>query len=158
MLAADDGKPGTMAAIHQVKLLWDDPHDAPDAGKKVYNSMYPIVEATYPARGGTSPHLQGPPGLIMGGRADVRLSIDASGELYLACHHHSEPANARTVSADRRPRVAHRSPLPRPIPAALRRIDVANRRPSQSGARNPDRPDECERAPTAAVADGTAGF
>ncbi|PYR60063.1 MAG: hypothetical protein DMF91_13115 [Acidobacteria bacterium] len=83
MLAADDGKPGTMAAIHRVKLLWDDPHDSPDAGKKVYDSMYPIVEATYHARGGTSPHLQGPPGLIMGGRADVRLSIDANGELYL---------------------------------------------------------------------------
>jgi hypothetical protein len=83
MLAADDGKPGTMAAIHRVNLLWDDPHDSPDAGKKVYDSMYPIVEATYHARGGTSPHLQGPPGLIMGGRADVRLSIDANGELYL---------------------------------------------------------------------------
>jgi hypothetical protein len=83
MLAADDGKPGTMAAIHRVKLLWDDPHDSPDAGKKVYDSMYPIVEATYHARGGTSPHLQGPPTLIMGGRADVRFSIDASGELYL---------------------------------------------------------------------------
>jgi hypothetical protein len=83
MLAADDGKPGTMAAIHEVRLLWDDPHDSPDAGKKVYDSMYPIVEATYHARGGTSPHLQGPKGLIMGGRADVRFSIDAGGELYL---------------------------------------------------------------------------
>jgi Glucose / Sorbosone dehydrogenase len=83
MLAADDGKPGTMAAIHRVNLLWNDPHDSPDAGKKVYDSMFPIVEATYHARGGTSPHLQGPPGLIMGGRADVRLSIDANGELYL---------------------------------------------------------------------------
>jgi hypothetical protein len=83
MLAADDGKPGTMAAIHEVKLLWNDPHGSPDAGKKIYDSMFPIVEAAYHARGGTSPHLPGRPELVKGGRADVRFSIDASGELYL---------------------------------------------------------------------------
>jgi len=83
MLAADDGKPGTLAAIHEVKLLWNDPHDSPDAGRKVYDSMFPIVEAAYHARGGTSPHLPGRPELVKGGRADVRFSIDASGELYL---------------------------------------------------------------------------
>ena len=83
MLAADDGKPGTLAAIHEVKLLWNDPHDSPDAGRKVYDSMFPIVEAAYHARGGTSPHLPGRAELVKGGRADVRFSIDASGELYL---------------------------------------------------------------------------
>jgi hypothetical protein len=74
MLAADDGKPGTMAAIHEVKLLWN---------KKSYDSMFPIVEAAYHARGGKSPGLPARADLINGGRADVRLSIDASGELYL---------------------------------------------------------------------------
>ncbi|MBI3262011.1 MAG: PQQ-dependent sugar dehydrogenase [Acidobacteria bacterium] len=83
MLAADDGKPGTMATIHEVKLLWNDPHDSQDAGKKVYESMFPIVEVAYHARGGRSPRLPGRADLIKGGRADVRLSIDASGELYL---------------------------------------------------------------------------
>lgn len=83
MLAADDGKPETLAAIREVTLLWDNPHDSPDAGKKVYDSMFPIAEAGYHARGGTSPRLPGRADLIKGGRADVRLSIDADGELYL---------------------------------------------------------------------------
>ena len=83
MLAADDGKPGTTAALHEVRLLWNDPHDSPDAGKKVYDSMFPIVEAAYHARGGKSPKLPGRADLIKGGRADVRFSIDANGELFL---------------------------------------------------------------------------
>jgi hypothetical protein len=83
MLAADDGKPGTIAAMHEVKLLWNDPHDSPDAGKKVYDSMFPIVEAAYHARGGKSPKLPGRDDLVMKGRADVRFSVDANGELFL---------------------------------------------------------------------------
>ena len=83
MLAADDGKPGTLAMIREVNVRWNDPKDAPDGGSKVYDSMFPIIEATYHARGGKHPRLQGPPGLIKGGRADVRFSIDAAGELYL---------------------------------------------------------------------------
>jgi hypothetical protein len=74
MLAADDGKPGTLAPIHEVKLLWN---------KKFYDTMFPIVEAGYHERGGKSPHLPGRADLIMNGRADVRFSIDADGELYL---------------------------------------------------------------------------
>jgi hypothetical protein len=83
MLAADDGKPGTLAQLHPVRLLWNDPHDSPDAGKKMYDSMFPIVEAAYHARGGKHPKLPGRSELVMGGRADVRFSIDASGELFL---------------------------------------------------------------------------
>lgn len=83
MLAADDGKPGTMAAIHRVKLLWDDPSDSPDAGKKSYDSMFEIAQAGYHARGGKYPRLAGRADLVKGGRADVRFSIDANGELYL---------------------------------------------------------------------------
>jgi hypothetical protein len=74
MLAADDGKPGTLAPIHEVKLLWN---------KKFYDTMFPIVEAGYHERGGKSPHLPGRADLIMNGRSDVRFSIDADGELYL---------------------------------------------------------------------------
>jgi hypothetical protein len=74
MLAADDGKPGTLAAIHEVKLLWN---------KTFYDSMFPIIEAAWRARGGPGPHLPARTDLIKGGRADVRFSIDADGELYL---------------------------------------------------------------------------
>ena len=74
MLAADDGKPATLAAIHEVKLR---------SNGQVYDSMFPVVEAAYKARGGASPTLPGRPDLVKGGRADVRFSVDAEGELYL---------------------------------------------------------------------------
>jgi Glucose / Sorbosone dehydrogenase len=74
MLAADDGQPGTLAAIHEVKLLWN---------KTFYDSMFPIVEAAWRQRGGPGPKLPGRADLVMGGRSDVRFSIDADGELYL---------------------------------------------------------------------------
>ncbi|MDO8677905.1 MAG: hypothetical protein Q7R30_04980 [Acidobacteriota bacterium] len=74
MLAADDGKPGTVAAIREVRVRWNG---------GLHDSMFPVVEATYHARGGKHPRLQGNPSLIKGGRADVRFSIDAAGELYL---------------------------------------------------------------------------
>ena len=41
------------------------------------------VEASYHARGGKSPKLPGRADLVKGGRADVRFSIDANGELFL---------------------------------------------------------------------------
>jgi hypothetical protein len=74
MLAADDGKAETLAPIHEVHVRW--------RGQS-YDSMFPVVDAAYHARGGKSPTLAGRDDLIMKGRADVRFSIDASGELYL---------------------------------------------------------------------------
>lgn len=74
MLAADDGKAGTVAPIHEVQMRWKG---------TVYDSMFPVVESAYHARGGTSPKLPGRADLVKGGRADVRFSIDAKGELYL---------------------------------------------------------------------------
>src|SRR5206468_2175379 len=47
------------------------------------DSMFPVVETAYHDRGGKSPRLAGRPELVFGGRADVRFSIDAAGELYL---------------------------------------------------------------------------
>ena len=83
MLAADEGNPKTMAAMHAIKILWDDPGDAPDAGKKVFDTMFPIVKAAYHARGGQAPELPGR-GLVSGdGRADVHVAVDGAGELYL---------------------------------------------------------------------------
>jgi hypothetical protein len=44
----------------------------------------PIVESCLRcARSGKHPKLAGRPALVMGGRADVRFSIDAGGELFL---------------------------------------------------------------------------
>lgn len=83
MLAADDGKAATLANIREVRVRWDDPNDSPDAGKRAFDSMFTVVQRTYHARGGKAERLPGRASMIMGGRADVRFSIDARGELYL---------------------------------------------------------------------------
>jgi imidazolonepropionase-like amidohydrolase len=74
MLAADDGKAQTLAPIREVRVRWRN---------TAHESMYPVVEVGYRERGGKKPALPGPPGLIKGGRSDVRFAIDAAGELYL---------------------------------------------------------------------------
>ena len=74
MLAADDGDPRTMATMHEVKIRWKG---------QVYDTMFPIVESAYHARGGKSAHLPGL-ALVSGeGRADTHVASDASGELYV---------------------------------------------------------------------------
>jgi hypothetical protein len=74
MLAADDGKPNTLAAIHEVKVLWNN---------QVYDTLFPVAEAGYHARGGKDPDLPGQATVSGMGRADARLAIDDAGELYL---------------------------------------------------------------------------
>ena len=64
-------------------LRWDDPNDSPDAGKKVYESMYPIAMAAYHARGGKDPDLPGRATVSGSGRADAQFAVDAAGELYI---------------------------------------------------------------------------
>ena len=83
MLAADDGDPATLAAIHELRIRWDDPHDAPDAGKQVYRTMFPIVEAAYHFRGGKSVHLPGIALVSGAGRADAHVAVDAAGEPFI---------------------------------------------------------------------------
>ena len=73
MLAADDGDPKTMAAMHEVKIAWN---------KEVYRTMAPINEIAYHARGGKAEHLPGAD-RVPGGRSDIRLAMDAAGELYI---------------------------------------------------------------------------
>ena len=74
MLAADDGDPKTMAPLHEVKIMWRG---------QVYDTMYPITMAAYHERGGKDPDLPGRGTVSGAGRSDVRLGIDASGELYI---------------------------------------------------------------------------
>jgi Glucose / Sorbosone dehydrogenase len=83
MLAADDGKPQTLAAIHTIKVRWDDPHDTPDGGMRLYDTMFPIAEAAYHFRGGKSAHLPGLALVSGDGRADAHVAVDGAGELYV---------------------------------------------------------------------------
>jgi hypothetical protein len=83
MLAADDGNPATLAAFHEIKIRWDDPHDAPDAGPRLYDTMFPIAEAAYHFRGGRSAHLPGLALISGSGRADAHVAVDGAGELYI---------------------------------------------------------------------------
>jgi hypothetical protein len=84
MLAADsDGKPETLANFHEVKFLWDNPNDSPDAGKQTFDTTFPINEWTYHHRGGKEEHLASRQRVANQGRADARLAIDNDGELYI---------------------------------------------------------------------------
>ena len=83
MLAADDGNPKTMAKMYAVKLLWNDPQDAPDGGKQVYDTMFPIVQKTFVQRGSKSENMNGRGRVSGSHRADVRLAVDQAGEMYV---------------------------------------------------------------------------
>jgi hypothetical protein len=84
MLAADGDKdPMTQAKVYPVRFAWDNPGDSPDAGKKTYDTMWPINEMVYHSRGGKEEHLASRQRVANQGRADARLAIDGSGELYM---------------------------------------------------------------------------
>ena len=80
MLEADDGKPETMAERHALQIRWT---PARGAAPQLYSAMFPIVLASYQARGGTDPDLPGAASVSGPGRADIRLAVDALGELYI---------------------------------------------------------------------------
>jgi glucose/sorbosone dehydrogenase len=73
MLAADDGNPQTMARMYEVKILWK---------KMVHDTMMPIVRETFRARGSKAENMNGK-GRVSGDRADVRIALDAAGEMYV---------------------------------------------------------------------------
>jgi mono/diheme cytochrome c family protein len=66
VLAADDGKPATVARIHEM-----------DAG------LRRLVEETYRARGGRGEGLPGAAAVSGRGRVDLRFAVDNDGELYI---------------------------------------------------------------------------
>jgi glucose/arabinose dehydrogenase len=80
MLAADDGKPDTLAARLEVQVRWNDPNDAPDAGLTTYPTMNPIVVAAYKARRAREAPAATEP---MPARADIRFGLDAQGEIFI---------------------------------------------------------------------------
>ncbi len=79
MLAADDGDPKTLAAMHPLKIRLT----RPGGESEVFSSMAPIVESAYHARGGTAVGLPGKAVVAERGRADIHLWEDADGELYI---------------------------------------------------------------------------
>ena len=83
MLAADDGRPATLAAMHELRVVWDDPNDAPDVGRKTYPTLFPIAQAAYHVRGGKDTNLPGRANVSGDGRADGQFAVDADGELFI---------------------------------------------------------------------------
>jgi hypothetical protein len=93
MLAADDGDPNTLAAIHSLDLLWDDPNDGVEGdtlyttlatATEILGPMHQIARAGYVARGGLDPNLPGGAAATgANGRTDLRIQLGADGELYL---------------------------------------------------------------------------
>ena len=84
MLALDaDGKADTIAKFYPIKFVWDNPNDSPDAGKQTFDTMWPITELVYHQRGGQAERLPSRQKIANQGRADARLAMDASGELYI---------------------------------------------------------------------------
>ena len=83
MLAADDDKPLTQAAIHELRVSWDNPADSPNRGRQLFPTMAGVVEAGYHSRGGKDPDLPGSAAVAGTGRVDLRFALDKSGELYL---------------------------------------------------------------------------
>jgi hypothetical protein len=72
----NDGKPGTLADMHPLNLEWS-------ADNERYTSMFPIVESAYHARGGKDPDLPGTSTVSGPGRVDMRIVVDAAGEIYI---------------------------------------------------------------------------
>lgn len=79
MLSADDENPATVAGIYEVGVEWA----APGSTARTYPTMFPVVLSAYKARGGTDPDLPGSGEISGPGRADIRLAVDADGELYI---------------------------------------------------------------------------
>jgi glucose/arabinose dehydrogenase len=80
LLRADDGDPDSLAPFAPISLEWDDPADRPDAGVTPHPTMAPIVFAGYEARKRAQPGVQA---AARPTRADIRLAMDGSGELYV---------------------------------------------------------------------------
>lgn len=96
LIAADDGVAGTVAPIHEIQVLFDDPDDAPDRGPAPLR-MFDVIADEYARRGGLpggTARLPDAGGHLSdradrtgypygGGRADIRFAQDRDGELYV---------------------------------------------------------------------------
>jgi hypothetical protein len=63
-----------MARMHEVKISWN---------RNVYDTMMPIVRATFLQRGSKAENMNGRSKVSGSQRADVRLAVDQAGEMYV---------------------------------------------------------------------------
>jgi hypothetical protein len=93
MIANDDGIRTTLAAIHELQVVFDSPYDNPDQGP-VARRLFDIAADEYARKGGIAgsvlpggaPVTSGndPDGIPYGGgRADIRLALGGDGEIYV---------------------------------------------------------------------------
>ena len=95
MIAKDDGNRTTLAAVHELQVVFDTPYDSPNRGT-ASRRMFDIVAEEYAQRGGhasggavlpgaanatSGSDLSGVP--YGGGRADIRLALGGDGEIYV---------------------------------------------------------------------------
>ncbi len=79
MIAADDGNPATMATMHPVQIEYTDAQ----GNKKVFPNMAPIISTAYHARGGVAEYMPGYGTPVGKGRADIRLVMDNSQNMFI---------------------------------------------------------------------------
>src|SRR5205814_9619323 len=90
-----DGDHLSLAAVHELQVVFDSPYDNPDQGL-VNRRLFDIVADEYTSKGGDAPGSSVLPGSATvtsgndpegipygGGRADIRLAVDGDGELYV---------------------------------------------------------------------------
>jgi hypothetical protein len=95
MIAKDEGDRTSLAAVHELQVVLDDPNDNPDLGP-VNRRLFDIVAAEYARKGGNAPGGSVLPGSTNatngndpdgipygGGRADIRLALGGDGEIYV---------------------------------------------------------------------------
>lgn len=80
MLAAHAANgPAAQAGFERLDISWDDP--TTPGGPQVFSRFFEIIQAAYRARGGTDADLPGGSTISGTGRADIRLALDADGEM-----------------------------------------------------------------------------
>jgi hypothetical protein len=95
MIAKDDGDRTSLAAVHELQVVFNGPYDNPDQGP-VNRRLFDIVADEYASKGGAAAGgsvLPGganvtsgndPDGIPYGsGRADIRLALGGDGEIYV---------------------------------------------------------------------------
>ena len=95
MIANDDGNRTSLAAVHELQVVFDSPYDNPNQGP-VNRRLFDIVADEYAHKGGDAPGSSVLPGVANatsgndpdgipygGGRADIRLALGGDGEIYV---------------------------------------------------------------------------
>ena len=92
MIANDDGIRTSLAAVHELQVVFDSPYDNPGLGP-LKRRLFDVVAEEYRHKGGTASALPGganttdgndPEGVPYGGgRADIRLALGSDAEIYI---------------------------------------------------------------------------